>query len=349
MSRRAPLVALLTVLPLAACGTGAQEPPAVPAPVSSAPTDPAVSAEPIRIATGPTGQTAVLAHIYAGRLQGAGFDASVADAGGGRADYLAALQSGQVELAVDYSGNLYLHLRGRAPISQATDMPANGPAPVPTPTPTEAEDGLAQDLSDLLGLGDEGADNEDVLEGLREALPEHLRTLEPAPAENTVAVAVTQPVAVEFGLEDVEDLSRICQDIAIGTDLDFAGRSYGVEGLTEVYDCVPGEIAEIPARDELVTALLENRVQAATLFTATPAIEDNALVVLGDPLHNFVPQRVVPVAVEDLPAEAVEIVDEVSAGITTDDLVLMTRMTTAGDPYPPAEAARYWLEGDDDV
>jgi osmoprotectant transport system substrate-binding protein len=29
--------------------------------------------------------------------------------------------------------------------------------------------------------------------------------------------------------------------------------------------------------------------------------------------------------------------------------VLMTRMTSARDPYTPEEAARYWLEGGDDT
>lgn len=345
MSRRRAACALLGLVPLAGCG-GAPEAPATPSPVVSS-----AAAQPVRIATGPTGQTAVLAHVYAGRLQEAGFDASVVDVGGERRDYLGALERGDVDLVADYSGNLYLHLRGREPVAPATPAPTDAATPSRTPTPTpEPEDGgLAEDLSELLGLGEERADDDDVLAGVREVLPGQLRLLEPAPAENTVAVVVTRATAVEHGLADLEDLGPVCEEIALGADPDFAERAYGLDGLADTYECVPGKVVPFAAADELVTALLEDRVQAAALFTASPAIEDNALVVLDDPLHNFVPQRVVPVGAEDLPDPAVDVVDEVSARIGTEDLVLMTRMTTARDPYTPEEAAGYWLAGEDDT
>lgn len=346
MSRRRTTAGLLAVVALTGCG-GAPEAPVAPSPLPTTSTP--APAEPVRIAAGPTGQTAVLAHVYAGRLQEAGFDASVVDAGTGRADYLGALERGDVEVVADYSGNLYLHLRGRVPVGPATAAPTDTATPSPPPPETPEGGGLAEDLSELLGLGDERADDEDVLAGVQDVLPEALRTLEPAPAENTVAVVVTRATAEEHRLSDLEDLGPVCDELAVGTDLDFAGRSYGPEGLEEAYECVPARYVPFGDQDDLVDALLEDRVQAAALFTASPAIEDNALVVLADPLHNFVPQRVVPVAAEELPDGAVEVVNAVSAQIGTDDLVLMTRMTSARDPYTPAEAARYWLEGGDDT
>ncbi len=235
--------------------------------------------------------------------------------------------------------------KATAPVGSATPAPTGSPGAAPT----REDGGLAEDLSELLGLGEERADDDDVLSGVREVLPEGLRALEPAPAENTVAVVVTRATAVEHGLEDLEDLGPVCDELALGTDVDFAGRSSGPEGLADAYECVPGRFVPFDDQAELVDALLGDRVQAAALFTASPAIEDNALVVLADPLNNFVPQRVVPVGAEELPDAAVDVVEEVSAQIDTDDLVLMTRMTTARDPYTPEEAARYWLEGGDDT
>ncbi|MEX5294159.1 glycine betaine ABC transporter substrate-binding protein [Kocuria sp. CPCC 205268] len=343
MSRRGAAAGLLAVAALTGCGGPGTTP--APPPVSGTPTP----GEPVRIAAGPTGQTAVLAHVYAGRLREAGFEASVVDPGPDRSDYLGALERGDVEVAADYSGNLYLHLRGRAPVGPATAAPTDSAAPTPTPSPSAEDGGLAEDLSELLGLGEERADDDDVLAGVQEVLPEGLRTLEPAPAENTVAVVVTRPTAVEHELSDLEDLGPVCDELALGTDLDFAGRSYGPRGLEEAYECVPGRFVPFADQEDLVDALLRDRVQAAALFTASPAIEDNALVVLADPLNNFVPQRVVPVAAEGLPDAAADVVDTVSAQIGTDDLVLMTRMTSARDPYTPEEAARYWLEGGDDT
>ncbi|GEO93900.1 glycine betaine ABC transporter substrate-binding protein [Kocuria turfanensis] len=342
MRRRRTTAGLLALTVLTGCaGTSG-----VPAPTSPV-TGSADPAGPVRIAAGPTGQTAVLAHVYAGRLREAGFDATVVGTGTERADYLAALERGDADLVADYSGNLYLHLRGRAPVGSATPAPTGSAAPRPTPTPEDG--GLAEDLSELLGLGEERADDDDVLSGVRDVLPEGLRALEPAPAENTVAVVVTRATAVEHELDDLEDLGPVCEELALGTDLDFAGRSYGPEGLEDAYECVPARFVPFGDQEELVDALLGDRVQAAALFTASPAIEDNALVVLADPLNNFVPQRVVPVGTEELPDAAVDVVDAVSAQIDTDDLVLMTRMTTARDPYTPEEAARYWLEGGDDT
>ncbi|MFW6188777.1 MAG: glycine betaine ABC transporter substrate-binding protein, partial [Actinomycetota bacterium] len=198
MSRRAAAAVLTVLAALTGCGTPGDPPPPEAAPATSA------AAAPIRIAAGPTGQTAVLAHVYAGRLREAGFDASVVDAGTGRADYLGALEHGDVELVADYSGDLYLHLRGRAPVGPATAAPTASATPTPTPAPGDG--GLAEDLSELLGLGEERADDDDVLAGVREVLPEGLRALEPAPAENTVAVVVTRPTAIEHGLGDLEDL-----------------------------------------------------------------------------------------------------------------------------------------------
>ena len=61
MSRRGAAAGLLAVAALTGCGGGAPEQP--PATAASP------AAEPVRIAAGPTGQTAVLAHVYAGRLR----------------------------------------------------------------------------------------------------------------------------------------------------------------------------------------------------------------------------------------------------------------------------------------
>ncbi|WP_281433857.1 glycine betaine ABC transporter substrate-binding protein [Kocuria flava] len=320
-----------------------------PAPQEPQPSPSGTAAAPIRIATGPTDQTAVLAHVYAERLRSAGFEASVEDTGEDPAGHLAALERGEVRLAADYSGHLYLRLRSQqVPVPGATPTAAPDATPSAAPTDPAPEGGLAANLSELLGLGDARADDDDVLAGVREVLPGHLRVLAPAPAENRVAVVVTRPTAVELELSDLEDLAPECAQLVLGTDRAFVARPEGREGLADAYGCTPERVAPYGSTEELVGALLADEVGAAALFTASPEIEDNALVVLGDPLDVFVPQQVVPVAARDLPDEAVRVVDEVSAAVDTEDLVLMTRMTTAQDPYTPEETAQYWLREERD-
>ena len=91
-------------------------------------------------------------------------------------------------------------------------------------------------------------------------------------------------------------------------------------------------------------ALLRNEVQAAVVVTTLPEIEDNALVVLDDGAGAMIPERVVPVADEQLPQSVRTVVDDVDGRLDADAMTLLTRMTTSQTLYTPYEAADYWWD-----
>lgn len=93
-----------------------------------------------------------------------------------------------------------------------------------------------------------------------------------------------------------------------------------------------------------VQALANDDVQAANIYTTTPAIAENGFVVLEDPENNFAAQNVVPVlSAEAMTEEIAAVLDAVSAELTTEDLLTLNG-EVAGGGMEPAQAARAWLE-----
>ena len=93
-----------------------------------------------------------------------------------------------------------------------------------------------------------------------------------------------------------------------------------------------------------VQALLDGDVDVADIFTTTPAIADNDLVVLEDPENNWSAQQVLPLTAEDrLPQEAVDALNELSGKLTTEDLVDLNRKVSGEQQMNPADAAQEWL------
>ena len=93
-----------------------------------------------------------------------------------------------------------------------------------------------------------------------------------------------------------------------------------------------------------VQALLDGDVDVADIFTTTPAIADNDLVVLEDPENNFIAQQVLPLAAADrLPQEAVDALNELSGKLTTEALIDLNRQVSGEDQVSPADAAQEWL------
>jgi osmoprotectant transport system substrate-binding protein len=85
-------------------------------------------------------------------------------------------------------------------------------------------------------------------------------------------------------------------------------------------------------------------VDVADIFTTTPAIADNDLVVLEDPENNFIAQQVLPLAAADrLPQEAVDALNELSGKLTTEALIDLNRQVSGEDQVSPADAAQEWL------
>lgn len=326
---------LAGLLTLTACG---QDPePAAQEPVTDGP---------VLVGAGPTEQTQAIANIWILQLQDAGVEAEIREIEGGREDYVRAVAEDRIDLYPDYTGDLYLALRGSPAEGPGTEVD-EGEGASASPSPTEGADGLVDSLSGMLGQGPEqdGVTDQDIEEALQDELPEGVRILGPAPAENTRALAVTATTAAELPGSSIGDLAELCPELSFGAVGGQDQAPVTAAAIRDVYDCEPREITEYATQHEVFEALLRGEVQVASILSATPAVHDNALTVLEDTRDALVPERVVPVADEELPDEARDAVNEVNGQIDTEALVLMTRMTDSETPYSPYEAAQYWWDG----
>ncbi len=266
----------------------------------------AASGETVTVGSADFTESQIVAALYAGALESAGIEAETSPGIGAREAYVGAVQDGSVDVVPDYSGNLLLFADPEATASSA----------------------------------------EEIVTALPDALPEGLTVLEPAEAQNKDAMVVTRQTADRYGLTSIVDMAEVCDQLVIGGPPEFAERAYGLPGLEEKYGCVPRSFEAIndAAGPLTVQALLDGDVQVADIFTTTPAIADNDLVVLEDPENLFIAQQVLPLAAEDrLSPEAVEALDGLSAKLTTEDLTDLNRKVGGEEQASPADAAQEWL------
>ncbi|MDN3482202.1 ABC transporter substrate-binding protein [Arthrobacter sp. APC 3897] len=291
-------------LGLAGCSGGGGDPLASESPSESAASG---AAETIVVGSADFPESSTLAEIYAGALNGAGIPAETKLGIGSREVYLPALEDGSIDLIPEYSGALLV--------------------------------GVDPD-TELVDAGE-------IVDALPDALPEGLVILEPSDAENKDAMVVTKATAEKYSLESIEDLAEVCDQLTLAAPAEFAERAQGLAGLKDKYGCEFKEFTPIGDSGGPLTvdALLKDDVQVADIYTTTPAIEENDLVVLEDPKQNWPAQQVVPLASSQaVNDQAAEVLNKVSAELTTEDLIELNQAVSGDQKMDPSEAARMWLE-----
>ena len=90
---------------------------------------------------------------------------------------------------------------------------------------------------------------------------------------------------------------------------------------------------------------MDGTVTAANIFSTSPAIPQNKLVVLTYPKDNFLPGNVVPlVNSQKMSEELKTVLDAVSAKLTTAGLTELNGSVSWNSGVDPDEAARNWLQ-----
>ncbi|WP_169077642.1 ABC transporter substrate-binding protein [Microcella alkalica] len=177
-----------------------------------------------------------------------------------------------------------------------------------------------------------------VYEELQGAVPEGLQVLDYSPATDQDSYNVTREFAEANDLTTIADLAGV-EGLILGGNPELEERPYGPTGLQEVY----GVTVEFQATGETtVDALLEGVVNIANVYSADPRIGENDLVTLEDPEGLFLASNVVPLASADLPQEAVDLINEISAALTPEGLVALNVQSTV-DQLSAAEIAEGWL------
>lgn len=253
-------------------------------------------------------ESKIIAEIYAQALEANGFDISRQFGIGSRETYIPAVQDHSIDLIPEYTGNLLQYF------DEETD--------VTTP--------------------------DAVVLGLLRALPGDLSILYPSPAEDKDTVAVSAETAQRWNLKTIGDLAAHSPEVKFGGPSEFLSRTEGLPGLKEKYglDIAPSNFVAISdgGGPATVRALTDGTVTAANIFSTSPAIEQNNLVVLEDPKNNFLAANVVPlVASQKKSDELKSVLDAVSAKLTTKGLIELNSAVEGNRGVDPDEAAQKWV------
>ncbi|WP_207344890.1 ABC transporter substrate-binding protein [Arthrobacter sp. E3] len=252
-------------------------------------------------------ESATVAEIYAGALNAAGVTATTKLNIGAREVYIKAVEDGSIDLVPDYSGNLLGYLDPKTTAKTA----------------------------------------EEVLAALPAVMPDGLSVLDAAKAEDKDAMVVTAETAAKYNLKSIEDMAKVCSELAIGAPPEFATRPYGLPGLKENYGCVPAKFTPVSDGGGPLTvkALLNDEIQVADIFTTSPAIPANKLVVLTDPKNNWLAQQVLPVVKTATVNDAAKAaLNKVSSLLTTEDLIKLNDQVSGDQKMDPKDAAAGWLK-----
>lgn len=253
-------------------------------------------------------ESKIIAEIYAQALEANGFTVGRQFGIGSRETYIPALRDRSIDLIPEYTGNLLQYFDPKTTVTQP----------------------------------------DDVVLALFRALPGDLSILNPSPANDTDTVAVTEATARKWNLKTIGDLAPYSAEVKFGAPSEFLTRAVGLPGLKANYglDIKPDNFVAISdgGGPATVRALLDGTVTAADIFSTSPAIPQNKLVVLEDPKNNFLSANVVPlVSSQKKSDELKRVLDAVSAKLTTQDLIDLNTAVSGNSGVDPDEAARKWL------
>ncbi len=254
-------------------------------------------------------ESKIIAEIYAQSLEANGFTVGRQFGIGSRETYIPAVRDHSIDLIPEYTGNLLQYFDKNTKVT----------------TPN------------------------DVLLALFRTLPGDLSILNPSPAEDKDTVAVSEATAKKWNLKSIADLAAHSPEVKFGAPSEFLSRTEGLPGLKAKYGLDVPQNNFVAISDgggpATVRALVDGTVTAADIFSTSPAIKENNLVVLEDPKNNFLAANVVPLVSSQKKSDELKtVLDAVSAKLTTEDLIELNTATEGNAGINPDEAARKWVQ-----
>jgi osmoprotectant transport system substrate-binding protein len=253
-------------------------------------------------------ESAILANIYGKALEAKGYEVNIRENLGSREVVEPALERGEIDMYAGYA---------------ATELEfLNKGAGEATPDP----EATTEKLNALLETKD-------------------LVALEPSPAIDANAFAVTKETADQYNLVKMSDLAPIASQLTLGGPPECPTRPFCQQGLESTYGLTFQEFKALDAGGPLSkTALADGTVDVALIFSTDGAIADKGFVVLEDDKKLQNADNVVPVIqVDKATAEVKEILNGVSAKLTTEDLTGLNKRADI-DREDPDALAEEWLK-----
>ena len=252
-------------------------------------------------------ENVTLAYIYGGALEDKGYDVTYKVNIGARDAYLAALKSGEINLVPEYAGSLLSYL----------DKTANAKSGDAVKTGIDAKIGTINAVA-----------------------------YDFASAADSDSLNVTKSFADKNSLSSIADLKKL-DSFTVAANPEFATRADGIKGLKSVYglDNLKFKAISDGGGPKTLSALLNNTVQVADIYSTTPSIIENKLVTLKDPKNLFASQQVVPIVGKAKASDDVAtVLNSVSSKLTTDDLLKLNQQVSGSSKTDPQAAAKAFLK-----
>jgi osmoprotectant transport system substrate-binding protein len=263
----------------------------------------------IRFAAYDFSENQILAEVYAQGLRRAGLPVDVQRGVGPREVVEPALEQGVSDVVVDYLGTALEFAR--------PEGSSSGRAP----------GDLHAELAEALG-------------------PRGVTVLDPSAAEDQNGFAVSTAFAAAHSVSTLSDLLALAPDLTFGGPPECADRPLCLPGLQRVYGLHFDRVRSVASRSATVAALVGGQIDVGLLETTDARLGSAPVTLLADdrglqPRENLVP-LVRTGATRRWGHRLTAVLDEVSAMLTTDELVRLNRAVEIDGLSPARAAARWW-------
>lgn len=250
----------------------------------------------------------ILGEMYAQLLENAGFQVERKLNLGGTPVAHEAMRSGQIDLYPEYTGTGLLTI---------LKLPANSDR-------QQVYNTVAQEYSGQFDMV----------------------WLEPAPMNNTQALAMTREGSQSFGVTTISDMAAKAGELVMAGPPEFIEREDGLPGIKKAYGDF--ELRDYRAVDPGLRyqALTSGEADVVVAFGTDGEISAFDLVVLEDDKNLFPPYQVAPVVrqkVLDQYPEVQDVLNELAPKLT-DDVMRRLNYEVSGNSREPADVAREFLE-----
>jgi len=250
----------------------------------------------------------ILGEIYKQGLEKAGYTIQYQKGLGSREVVFPALESGQLDMYIEYAGSALQILAKQAPDKNA--------------------DKVLADLTTFLAT-------------------KGVKPLQQAPMEDKNALTVTKETADKYSLTTISDLAKVPDKLVMGGPPECKDRLTCFKGLQQAYGLQNLTFKAISQGGLKYSALSNGDIQVALSFTTDGPIAKQNLVVLEDDKGVFPPDHAVPVVREAFlstaGADFESAVNKLSAAITTEEITKLNAKVDL-DKEEPADVAAAWLK-----
>ena len=264
------------------------------------------------IGSAPFAESQIVAYMYAGALQNDGYQVSVRKGLGQREIYLPALQKGGkdngIDLIPEYVGTLLEFVNKNA--------------------------------------GEASGNLDDSVKKLRDRLdPMGLTALNPAPAADQNAFAVTKATADKFKLKKLSDLAPVAGQMTLGAGSECPTRPFCQPGLEKTYGIKFKAFRALDSGGpKTMEALASGDIDVGLVFSSDGAVAARNLVVLEDDKKLQTVDNLIPAIRKDVVDDTItKTLNKLSAALTTDALIDLNKRADV-DKADPETLAKEWLQ-----